>query len=95
MANYFLKNVSLLPDPAVDASVLSGIPDWRKHYILRYRNPIDRKRSLGAWRLLEEALEKLLLLRLWIMFFRRGNGNISQTPKMKRRKHGVFSNFGR
>ena len=58
MAEYFLKNVSSLSDPAADESALYGIPDWRKRYILKYRNAIDRKLSLGAWRLAEEALGK-------------------------------------
>ncbi len=58
MAEYFLKNVSLLPDPATEESVLYEIPDWRKKYILKYRNPIDRRLSLGAWRLMEETLHK-------------------------------------
>ena len=58
MAEYFLKNVSSLPDPAADASALCGIPDWRKRHILKYRNAIDRKLSLGAWRLTEEVLGK-------------------------------------
>ncbi len=58
MAEYFLKNVSSLPDPAADESALYGIPDWRKIHILKYCNAIDRKLSLGAWRLTEEALGK-------------------------------------
>ena len=58
MAEYFLKNISSLPDPAADAAALYGIPDWRKRHILKYRNAIDRKLSLGAWRLTEEALGK-------------------------------------
>ena len=58
MAEYFLKSVSSLPDPAADAAALYGIPDWRKRYILKYHNSIDRKLSLGAWRLTEEVLGK-------------------------------------
>ena len=58
MAEYLLKNVSSLPDPAADASALCGISDWRKRHILKYRNAIDRKLSLGAWRLTEEVLGK-------------------------------------
>ena len=58
MAEYFLKNVSSLPDPTEDTSALYGIPHWRKRYILKYRNAIDRKLSLGAWRLMEEVLSK-------------------------------------
>ncbi len=58
MAEYFLKNVSSLPDPAADAAALYGIPDRRKRHILKYRNAIDRKLSLGAWRLMEAVLGK-------------------------------------
>ena len=56
MVEYALSDVSSLPDPLTDASVLTGIPDWRQTYILRYRRPEDRRRSLGVWRLMERML---------------------------------------
>ena len=58
MTEYYLKNVSVLPDPAFDRAALRGIPDWRIEYILKYRNASDRKLSLGAWQLLAETLKK-------------------------------------
>lgn len=58
MSEYYLKNVSALPDPAFDRAALRGIPDWRIEYILKYRNAGDRKLSLGAWQLLAETLKK-------------------------------------
>ena len=58
MTEYYLKNVSELPDPATDRAILRGIPDWRIKYILRYRNAIDRRLSLGAWLLMAETLDK-------------------------------------
>ncbi len=58
MAEYCFKNAAALPDPAFEPRALNRIPDWRKQYILKYRNAIDRKLSLGAWRLTERELEK-------------------------------------
>ncbi len=58
MAEYFIKSAAGLPDPALDASTLYGIPTERQERILKYRNAADRKLSLGAWRLMEEALGK-------------------------------------
>lgn len=45
-----------LPDPKEDKSALSGIPDWRCEYILKYLRAYDRKLSLGAWWILEKTL---------------------------------------
>lgn len=56
MAEYFIISADYLPDPAVDASALYGIPTERQERILKYRSAADRKLSLGAWRLMEEAL---------------------------------------
>lgn len=58
MMEYYLKNVASLPDPKEDNTVLEGIPDWRCNYILKYMRPCDRKRSLGVWLLLEDALKR-------------------------------------
>lgn len=58
MMEYYLRHVHSLPDPRENRAVLQGIPDWRIEYILRYLRACDRKLSLGAWRLMEEALEK-------------------------------------
>ena len=58
MMNFYLLDVTDLPDPQNNAAALSGIADWRRGYILRYLRAGDRKLSLGAWRLLEETLEK-------------------------------------
>ena len=55
---FYLLDASVLPDPKEDESVLSGIPDWRRTYILRYLHPCDRKLSLGAWRLMESILKR-------------------------------------
>lgn len=55
---FYLLDASTLPDPKEDESVLSGIPDWRRAYILRYLRPYDRKLSLGAWRLMESSLKQ-------------------------------------
>jgi 4'-phosphopantetheinyl transferase len=55
--NLYLQNVATLPDPKENKAILSGIPKWRKEKILKYLLPCDRKLSLGAWRLLEKALE--------------------------------------
>ena len=56
MVEYALADVSAIPDPLADPSVLSGIPPWRQRYILRYRRADDRRRSLGIWRLMERML---------------------------------------
>ena len=56
MVEYALSDVSSLPDPLTDPSVLTGIPPWRQAYILRYKRAEDRRRSLGAWRLMEDML---------------------------------------
>ena len=56
MMDYYLSDIRTLPDPKKDAAALAGIPPWRCEYILRYRFPDDRKRSLGAWRLMEKTL---------------------------------------
>ena len=56
MVEYALADVSILPDPLADESALAGIPAWRRDYILRYRRAEDRRRSLGAWRLMERML---------------------------------------
>lgn len=58
MMEYYLKNVTSLPDPKVDKAVLEGIPDWRCNYILKYMRPCDRKLSLGVWQLLEDSLKQ-------------------------------------
>ena len=58
MMEYELLDIRTLPDPQEDADALAEIPDWRRDYILRYKLPTDRKRSLGAWRLLEKALTR-------------------------------------
>lgn len=55
---FYLLDASVLPDPKEDESVLSGIPDWRRDYILRYLRPCDRRLSLGAWRLMESSLKQ-------------------------------------
>lgn len=54
--DYFLLDVTSLPDPCVEGAALAGIPEWRCRQILKYLQPGDRKLSLGAWRLLEETL---------------------------------------
>lgn len=56
MVEYALFDVSVLPDPQTDASVLTDIPRWRQDNILRYKHPEDRRRSLGVWRLMEDML---------------------------------------
>lgn len=56
MVEYALTDISSLPDPLADASVLAGIPPWRQDYILRYQRAEDRRRSLGVWRLMERML---------------------------------------
>ena len=56
--DYFLLDVTSLPDPGVEREALAGIPDWRRKQILRYLQPSDRKLCLGAWRLLEDTLER-------------------------------------
>lgn len=55
--DYFLLDVTSLPDPGVERAALAGIPDWRRKQILRYLQPCDRKLCLGAWRLLENTLK--------------------------------------
>ena len=58
MMNYYLLDASALPDPKEAAESLTGIPNWRCDYILRYLRPCDRKLSLGAWRLMESSLKR-------------------------------------
>lgn len=50
---YDLLDIRTLSDPKEDGAALIGIPQGRREYILQYRFPEDRKRSLGAWRLME------------------------------------------
>ena len=58
MTEYYLLDVTDLPDPIEDKTALFTIPDWRREHILKYLRPCDRKLSLGAWRLMEETLKK-------------------------------------
>lgn len=58
MMNYYLLDVSALPDPKEKKEALVGIPNWRRDYILRYLRRCDRKLSLGAWRLMEFSLKR-------------------------------------
>ena len=58
MMDYYLRYVGSLPDPKENGAALQGIPDWRIEYILKYLRACDRKLSLGAWRLMEEALKR-------------------------------------
>ena len=58
MMEYYLRHVNFLPDPKESNAALQGIPGWRIEYILRYLRACDRKLSLGAWRLMEEALKR-------------------------------------
>ena len=58
MMDFYLNNVTSLPDPRENETALAGIPDWRREYIVRYMRPGDRKLSLGVWRLLEETLHR-------------------------------------
>lgn len=55
---FYLLDASALPDPKEDKTALSGVPNWRRDYILRYLRPCDRKLSLGAWRLMESSLKQ-------------------------------------
>lgn len=55
--NLYLQNVAAMPDPKENKDMISDIPEWRKEKILKYLLPCDRKLSVGAWRLLERALE--------------------------------------
>lgn len=57
MMEYYLRDVTSLPDPREKDAALSGIPGWRQEQILKYLRPSDRKLCLGAWRLLEDTLE--------------------------------------
>ncbi len=58
MAEIFFENAFNISDPLYEESALRGVPDWRKRHIMKYKNPIDRKMSLGAWRLMENVLQK-------------------------------------
>jgi 4'-phosphopantetheinyl transferase len=55
--NVYLQDVTFLPDPKDNKAMLSKIPAWRREKILSFLRPGDRKLSLGAWQLLEKALE--------------------------------------
>lgn len=56
MMNFYLLDVTGLPDPKVDEMALLDIPDWRRAHIMKYLRERDRRLSLGAWRLMEKAL---------------------------------------
>ena len=56
MLKYYIENVACQPDPAFYPEELRLVPDWRKKYILKYRQPKDRKLSVGVWKLLDRAL---------------------------------------
>ena len=58
MTDYYLIDTSVLPDPKTDAAALEGVPDCRRAYILKYLRECDRKLSLGAWRLMEDTLNR-------------------------------------
>ena len=58
MMDFYLLDAAKLPDPMADKTALTDIPGWRCDYILRYLRACDRRLSLGAWRLMEETLER-------------------------------------
>ena len=58
MTEIFFENAFNIPDPLYEEFTLCGVPDWRKRHIMKYKNPLDRRLSLGAWRLMENVLQK-------------------------------------
>lgn len=58
MVYVYAMNAANLPDPLEYPEIMAGLPEERKEKIRRYRQPRDRKLSLGAGLLLKESLAR-------------------------------------
>ena len=57
MVEVYITDINKLPDPKINLEIMDGLIKERKEKILRFRNPNDRKRSLGAGLLLSKCLK--------------------------------------
>ncbi len=57
MENLYIININTLPDPMVCPEAMEGLPQNRKKRCLRYFDADDRKRCLGAGRLIKHILK--------------------------------------
>lgn len=53
----YFYNIRQIIDPLKFPETLKNIPDWRKIKILKYKNEDDRKRSIGAWKIISRILK--------------------------------------
>ncbi len=57
MEHFYLLDIRLLPDPAQDPASLEGLSEQRRNKCLWYLFPDDRKRALGAGRIIQRILQ--------------------------------------
>lgn len=57
MVYVYFTDVSKLPDPLESPEIMEGLSEERKHKILKLRQLLSRKQSLGAGKLLQKILE--------------------------------------
>lgn len=58
MEKFYIINISTLPDPKYEPDSLVGLSQERQEKCLRYSEADDRKRSLGAGRLINQILNE-------------------------------------
>lgn len=81
MRRYYRVDIRELSDPAKDESVLCGLPQERREKCLRYQIESDRKRCLGAGKIIQRILKEY------------GDGeNVRTAPNGKPEADGVFFN---
>ena len=56
MIQVYAADITNLPDPMRESSVMADLSDQRKEKIMRHKMEKDRKQSLGAGLLLREVL---------------------------------------
>lgn len=56
MEQFYSVDIRSLPDPAADLRAMDGLPRERQERCLRYKRPQDRRRCLGAGRLIQQIL---------------------------------------
>ena len=58
MERFYKIHINTLPDPAMDISSMEGLPQERREKCLRYKMEADRKRCLGAGKLIQQILQE-------------------------------------
>lgn len=57
MERFYKIHIQTLSDPAMDISSMEGLPRERREKCLRYKMEADRKRCLGAGKLIQQILQ--------------------------------------